>query len=598
MKKHTLYFIIILLSAILLSGVASYFYLDGRTYPDGPSVALTQAQAKEAHQILAHLSPQDYSAKRNSLWTEINQLSTYINILVDEQNELPDLHLYLQYPPDSRNNIKSQFPYGLEQAKSRYEILYHCHTRLNYVLSRNEYLKHIQTQAYRMSDVSLFSTWEQNNIQKTARDFAAQQDIMVVPNVTIGISMLFQNPFSNIIAVIISLLCAGLLSARLVKSNESFRSSSVRKYILLFMVGLIGIFIAELIAVDMTWELGDLSIPVQSMPEFKTCRYSISIGTMILLSTLVKCAGCIILFSFSTACFCTKKGFFLWSGTLLSLGMLQKFVLKNSFLNVKYLFQPEQLLGGYLNISVLNTPIAAETLYGIVLVLILFLSAGFASKQMGRMILIAKERQEKAYFEDINNRYSELRMLRHDMNNHLSAISLLLGEGKVKEAQKYVHAITADMKKTTPPSQTGVGALDLVLWNKLTLAKEQNIEVQLDISHGLAGPSLSDYEWCSLFGNLLDNAIEAVQKLPEPERKIQLSVGRQMDMLCIYCENPYATIQKENGNLVTLKADHKNHGLGIKQIRRIASKYNGTVDIHTENQTFSIAVLLTTSTSK
>ena len=81
MKKHTLYFIIILLSAILLSGVASYFYLDGRTYPDGPSVALTQAQAKEAHQILAHLSPQDYSAKRNSLWTEINQLSTYFTFV-------------------------------------------------------------------------------------------------------------------------------------------------------------------------------------------------------------------------------------------------------------------------------------------------------------------------------------------------------------------------------------------------------------------------------------------------------------------------------------------------------------------------------------
>ena len=132
----------------------------------------------------------------------------------------------------------------------------------------------------------------------------------------------------------------------------------------------------------------------------------------------------------------------------------------------------------------------------------------------------------------------------------------------------------------------------------LALAGEQNIQVQADLNIGLSAFSLSDYEWCSLFGNILDNAIEAVQKLPEPERKIQLSVGRQMDMLCIYCENPYATIQKENGTLTTLKSDYKNHGLGIKQIRRIAAKYNGTVDIRTENQTFSISVLLTASTSK
>lgn len=598
MKKHTLYFILILLSAILLSGVASYFYLDGRVYPDGPSVSLTQAQAKEARSILDHLSPQDYQKKRNLLAQEANQLSAYITILSDEQAELPDILLNLQYPPESRNSIKSQFSYSLDQAKFYYQVLSYCHSRLNYALNYEDYLKYIQTQAYRMSDVSLFSSHTQNNIQKTARDFALQEDILVVPNVTIGIFMLLQNPFSNVIAVSVSILCAILLSVWLVKSNDTFRGTSVRRYMILFLIGLVGIFAAELIAVDLTWELGDLSISAQSMPEFRTCRYPISIGTILLLRTLVKCAGCLILFLFSTACFCMGKGIFLWLGSLLTLGILQKFLLSKTFWDMKYLLQFEQLMGGYHNVLLLDTPVAAELLYGIILVLLLLASIGFASKQTGKRILIAKEQQEKAYFEDINNRYSEIRMLRHDMNNHFSAISLLLGEGKVKEAQTYLQHIAADMASVTPLSQTGVGALDLVLWNKLTLAREQQIEVQVDFQHSLSDFSLSDYEWCSLFGNLLDNAIEAVQKLPEPERKIRLSVGRQMDMLCIYCENPYATILKENGNPVTLKADHKNHGLGLKQIRRIATKHNGTVDIHTESQTFSISVLLTTSTSK
>lgn len=598
MKKHTLYFLLILLSAILLSGVTTYFYLEGRTYSDGSSVFLSQMQAEEARNILDNINPQDYDIQRSLLWKEMNQLSVYIRILADEQSELPDLNLHLQYPAESRNNIKSQFSYSLEQAQSRYEILSYCHTRLNYVLSRDEYLQYIQTQAYQMNDVSLFSTQTQNNIQKTARDFAAQRNIKAVPSVTIGIYMLLQNPFSNVIAVSISILCAVLLSIWLIKSNDTYQSSSVRKYILLFTIGLIGIFVTELIAADFTWELGDLSIPVQSIPQFRTCRYSISMGTLILLRTLVKCTGCLILFLFSTACFCMQKGILLWCGGILSIGILQKYVLANTFLDIKNLFQAEQLIGGYHNIFLRDTPVAAELLYSILLALILFTSIGFASRQLGMVVLVAKERREKAYFEDINNRYSELRMLRHDMNNHFSAISLLLGDGKVEEAKKYLHAITKDMEKSAPLTQTGVGALDLILWNKLTLAKEQNIDIQSDMKHSLAELSLSDYEWCSLFGNLLDNAMEAVQKLPESQRKIHLSVGRQMDMLCIYCENPYATIQNENGNLVTLKADYKNHGLGIKQIRRIVAKYNGTVDIRTENQTFSISVLLTTSTSK
>ncbi len=598
MKKPTLYFILIILSAILLSGVASYFYLDGRIYSDGSSLSLTQAQAKEASDILDHLSPQDYKTQYQTIGQEGDSLSAYITILSDEQAELPDLSLSLRYPPESRNTIKSQFSYSLEKAIFYYQILTYCESRLNYVLTYDDYLQYIQTQAYKMNDVSLFNAQTHNNIQKTARDFALQEDILVVPNVTIGIHMLLQNPFSNVIAISLSLLCAILLSVWLVKSSDTFRTSSVRKYILLFLIGLVGIFVAELIAVDLTWELGDLSISAQSMTEFRTCRYSISIGTLILLRTLVKCVGCLILFLFSTACFCMGKGTFLWCGSLLTVGLIQKHLLGKTFLDIKYCFQYEQLMGDYQNVFLLDTPVAAELIYGIFLTLLLLVSMGFAARQTGRMILVAKERREKAYFEDINNRYSEIRMLRHDMNNHFSAISLLLGEGKVKEAQTYLQHITADMASATPLTQTGVGALDLVLWNKLTSAKEQQIEVQADLGHSLCGFALSDYEWCSLFGNLLDNAVEAVQKLPASQRKIKISIGRQMDMLCIYCENPYATILKENGALTTLKGDHKNHGLGLKQIRRIASKYNGTVDIHTENQTFCISVLLTTSTPK
>lgn len=222
----------------------------------------------------------------------------------------------------------------------------------------------------------------------------------------------------------------------------------------------------------------------------------------------------------------------------------------------------------------------------------------FAFRQINQMILFHKEQAEKEYFEEINNRYSQMRMLKHDINNHLSAMSLLLKEGRTEEAQKYLQEITNDLESTMPVARTGIHALDMILWNKISLAKENSITIQPAIDGMLTGLQITDYELCSLLGNLLDNAIEAVQKLPEENRQISLRIGRQLDMLCIFCENPFATIQKEGNRFITLKADHQNHGLGLRQVKHIAHKYNGTVDIKTEDNIFSVSVLLTTSTSK
>ena len=170
--------------------------------------------------------------------------------------------------------------------------------------------------------------------------------------------------------------------------------------------------------------------------------------------------------------------------------------------------------------------------------------------------------------------------------------------GGLIKSQKYLQEITIDLESTMPVARTGIHALDMILWNKISLAKENSITLQPAIDGMLTGLQITDYELCSLLGNLLDNAIEAVQKLPEENRQISLRIGRQLDMLCIFCENPFATIQKEGNRFITLKADHQNHGLGLRQVKHIAHKYNGTVDIKTEDNIFSVSVLLTTSTSK
>lgn len=598
MKKQNLYFITVLLAAILLSYVTSYFFLDRQNYQHKTNVIFTREQLTLAHDTLDNLSPNDYDEALEKLQEEAHSLSAYISILRDEEQVVPDRNLLQTYPKEERPAIKSKYAYNPEQAEAQYQILHYCIERLLYATEHEAYLTYVKEQANKLNDFSVFAEGTKSNIQKTERDFALLDNILISPMVTAGVSMLLTNPFSNIIGIFIALLCAGLLSVNIQKQQGTIRYNSGKQFIFLFLLGIIGVFVVELVATHLTWQLGDLSVSIQSVPAFKTCRYPLSLGGFLTLRVLAKVVGCLIIFLLSAGLLCTKKGPYLWLGGAALFCLVEFHFLKGTLWNFGGLFHLEDLIGVYHNSYLFQTSFATELLYGAIIMAILLACMVFAFRQINQMILFHKEQAEKEYFEEINNRYSQMRMLKHDINNHLSAMSLLLKEGRTEEAQKYLQEITNDLESTMPVARTGIHALDMILWNKISLAKENSITIQPAIDGMLTGLQITDYELCSLLGNLLDNAIEAVQKLPEENRQISLRIGRQLDMLCIFCENPFASIQKEGNRFITLKADHQNHGLGLRQVKHIAHKYNGTVDIKTEDNIFSVSVLLTTSTSK
>lgn len=598
MKKQSYYFIITLLTAILLSGISSYFFLDRQTYQHGTHAIFTRNQISMAHDILDHLSREDYDKTLEVLQQEARDLSAYISLLKDAEQIAPDYHLLQTYPLEERPAILSKYSYSREQAEAQYGILEYCIERLLYVTEHETYLTYVQEQANTLNDFSIFSETDKSNIQKTERDFSLLNNIPVSPMVTAGVSMLLANPFSNIIGIFISLICAGLLSLNIQNGQASIRYNSGKEHILLFTLGTIGVFATELLATHFTWQLGDLSVFIQSVPAFKTCRYTLSLGSFLLLRILAKTLGCLILFLLSSGLFCMKRGPYLWFGAAVLFCITEFYFLKNTLWNFSGLFHIEKLIGIYHNTYLFKTSFATEFLYISVMIFILLLCMAFSLRQIRQMTLFHKEQAEKQYYEEINNRYTEIRMLRHDINNHLSAMSLLLKEGRTEEAKKYLQDITNDLASTMSVERTGIHALDMILWNKISLAQKNNINIQLTIDGRLADLLIPDYELCSLLGNLLDNAIEATQKLPAEKRTIRLHIGRQLDMLCIFCENPFAIVKNEGNRFITLKADHQNHGWGLRQVKHIAQKYKGTVDIKTEDNIFSVSVLLTTSTEK
>lgn len=140
--------------------------------------------------------------------------------------------------------------------------------------------------------------------------------------------------------------------------------------------------------------------------------------------------------------------------------------------------------------------------------------------------------------------------------------------------------------------QTGSETLDTLLTERSLYCKRHGITLCC-IADGDQLDFLTPGDVCSLFGNALDNAIEAVSQLEDEEQRIiSLTVRRHRGLLSIAVDNYCPTPPKFDGDLpITTKVDDRFHGYGLKSIRQVAEKYGGEMTVAVD-EIFHLAVLL------
>ena len=141
--------------------------------------------------------------------------------------------------------------------------------------------------------------------------------------------------------------------------------------------------------------------------------------------------------------------------------------------------------------------------------------------------------------------------------------------------------------------KTGNESLDVILIEKSLLCNKQ----QINFNYIVDGESLKyirDEDIYALFGNIVDNAIEAVLKLPPSQRIIDLHVKSVGEMISIRESNYFSDtlVRGEKGLPQTTKSDRINHGFGLKSIQYICEKYDGSLEIGTEDNTFRLQIIL------
>ena len=205
--------------------------------------------------------------------------------------------------------------------------------------------------------------------------------------------------------------------------------------------------------------------------------------------------------------------------------------------------------------------------------------------------LLLKEEMEKQKYEEMNAAIEQNKELVHDTKNHYLVISEYVKNQEYEKLEKYVDEIRENFVKINPQIYTGNHVLDLILGQKRILAVQKGIEFQLDATP-LSSLAMEEREICSLFGNLLDNALEACEKVTDKERrKINVKIEQHMQMLFLEIKNGVDKIPVRSGkNFLTSKQEKSLHGYGMKSVERIVARYDGDLVYEVEDGMFVVSI--------
>ena len=198
--------------------------------------------------------------------------------------------------------------------------------------------------------------------------------------------------------------------------------------------------------------------------------------------------------------------------------------------------------------------------------------------------------EEYHYFQQYKTNNKDVAKFRHDWNNHAMVLQSMLQAEEYDKVTTYFEQLCSMPMLSVKKILTGNETLDTVLAVKQNILEQENIAtsyngIPLDISF------MEPVDICTLFSNLVDNAIEACKKC-NTNRYLQIHTSKNEHILFIVLKNTRKETEKIEGILPkTTKKKKEKHGYGLKNALEIVEKYNGKMEVNGEEEIFTIRLL-------
>lgn len=202
---------------------------------------------------------------------------------------------------------------------------------------------------------------------------------------------------------------------------------------------------------------------------------------------------------------------------------------------------------------------------------------------------------QAAYYENLSKSNYELRRFRHDYKNMRIGVTKYIHDGNIEEAENMLNNCDSLLKQTTQSLikfDTGNGIVDAILTEKQE--KATTVNTVITFNGTIAASAITATDLCVIFGNTLDNAIEACEKLQtDIKKKISVVCKCNSGFMFLTISNPVAeNIKIHNNTIQTTKQDKSTHGFGLYSLQKIVDKYDGTLALSCVDQIFKCDVTL------
>ena len=197
--------------------------------------------------------------------------------------------------------------------------------------------------------------------------------------------------------------------------------------------------------------------------------------------------------------------------------------------------------------------------------------------------------------DELKTIYTNMLAEQHDLKHRIAVAEELLASRHLNEIEekKILEFLHSD--KTAPAFITGNTAVDAILKAKTTVMFNAGIHF-VYIDYPLNTLPISEQQFCMLLGNLLDNAIEGVMRVPasETNRSIRLSISKIWEMYFISCSNSadIHTIKKNGDTFISSKPHPEVHGFGTENMKQIVETAGGTIEFIVEANRFTVEIMI------
>ena len=208
------------------------------------------------------------------------------------------------------------------------------------------------------------------------------------------------------------------------------------------------------------------------------------------------------------------------------------------------------------------------------------------------LLLAEQIENTKQHISEVEKLYGDIRALKHDMGNHITVLENLYLKKETTEIEKYLAELKSAWSESVAEIKTGNPVTDVILTQKQKEAEEKGIDFRCKFMYP-TDTGINAFDVSVILNNAITNAFEGVNGCKNPYVSISAYRKKNAYMLELTnCISKRVEIDDETGLPETTKKDKGSHGFGLANIRKVAQKYYGDIDISQDENNFTLTVML------